>query len=98
MGFGFGYLVSGSMQAEFQRYGLGSYRVFAAVLQLSGGAGQLLGFTYPRLGGLASGGLALMMLSAVIVRLKIGDSLLQMIPALFYLLVDLYLLQASFRR
>ena len=29
---------------------------------------------------------------------KIGDSLMQMSPALLYLLVNLYLIQASFRR
>lgn len=96
--FGVGYLVFGPLQAEFSRYGLSSYRVLAALLQLAGGAGQLIGFIHPRLGGLASAGLALMMLIAVGVRLKIGDSLMQMTPAILFLVVELYLIQASFRR
>ena len=86
------------MQAEFGRYGFGGYRVLIAWLQLAGAAGQLLGFIYPRLGGLASGGLALMMLVAVGVRLKIDDTLMQTVPAMVYLLTNLYLCQAFFRR
>ncbi len=39
---------------------------------------------------------ALMMLGAVRVRIKIKDSLLQTIPALFYLVLNTYLCLAAF--
>jgi hypothetical protein len=48
------------------------------------------------MGQAAAGGLALMMLIAVIVRIQIRDSLLQTIPALFYLALNAYLCLAGF--
>ena len=42
------------------------------------------------MGQAAAGGLALMMLVAVIVRIQIKDTLLQTIPALFYLTLNIY--------
>jgi hypothetical protein len=45
---------------------------------------------------LAAGGLALMMLVAVVVRIQIKDSVLQTIPALFYLVLNTYLCLAGF--
>ena len=50
----------------------------------------------PWMGQLAAGGLALMMLIAIIVRIKIKDSLLQTIPAVFYLAFNTYLCIAGF--
>jgi hypothetical protein len=48
------------------------------------------------MGQVAAGGLALMMLLAVGVRIQIRDSALQTIPALFYLVLNAYLLLAGF--
>ena len=50
----------------------------------------------PWMGQAAAGGLALMMLVAVIVRIQIKDTLLQTIPALFYLTLNIYLCLAGF--
>jgi hypothetical protein len=50
----------------------------------------------PWLGQLAAGGLALMMLIAVIVRIQIKDTILQTLPALFYLALNAYLCLAGF--
>ncbi len=86
------------MRGEFERYGLGRYRVVVAVLQLMGAAGQLLGLRYPLLGCLASGGLALMMLVAVVVRQQISDALPQWVPAAAYLVGNAYLAVASIYR
>ncbi len=86
------------MRQEFERYGLGSCRVIAAVLQLAGAAGQILGLSYPLIGCFASGGLALMMFVALLVRKRIRDRLHQSIPAAVYLAGNLYLAAASMYR
>ena len=96
--FASGYLISPPMQRELLRYGIGRYRYLVAYLQLIGGFGQLIGLFYPPLGSLAAGGLMLMMLIAVFVRFKIGDTLVQTIPAAAYMVANLYLLLYSLHR
>jgi hypothetical protein len=95
--FGIGYLISPRLRLEFDRYGLARFRVLVACLQLAGAAGQLAGIRYPMLGALSSGGLALMMLAAVGVRIRIGDSIGQSLPALLYLSANIYLTFAFLR-
>jgi len=65
-------------------------------LQLCAAIGLLAGLSQPWMGRAASGGLAVMMLVAVGVRIKIKDSLLQTIPALLYLALNAYLCLAVF--
>ena len=79
------------MKQEFLRYRLASQRITVAALQWFAGIGLLLGLTQPWLGQLAAGGLALMMLVAIIVRIQIKDTLLQTIPALLYLALNAYI-------
>jgi hypothetical protein len=52
--------------------------------------------TQPWMGQAAAGGLALMMLLAVVVRIQIKDSLLRTTPALVYLVLNAYLCLAGF--
>ena len=56
----------------------------------------IAGFEIPWLGPAAAGGLALMMLVALGVRIKIRDSVGQMLPALGYLALNAYLCVAGF--
>ena len=98
IGFGIGYLVSPRMRGEFVRYHLPRLRVPAACMQIAGGAGQLVGLYAPWLMTAASAGLAAMMLVAIGVRVSIGDSIVQMLPATGYLVLCLYLLRASLGR
>lgn len=65
-------------------------------MQWFAGVGLLAGMSQPWMGQAAAGGLALMMLVAVIVRIQIKDTLLQTIPALFYLTLNIYLCLAGF--
>ena len=58
--------------------------------------GLLAGLSEPWMGRAAAAGLALMMLGAVGVRIKIKDTFLQTIPALFYLVLNAYLCLAAF--
>ena len=98
VGFGIGYLLSPRMRGEFTRYGMASYRVPAAWLQIAGGLGQGMGLVVRPVGTAASGGLVVMMLVAVAVRIRIGDPVLQTIPGVAYLLLCGYLLWASITR
>jgi len=84
------------MKQEFERYRLGSQRPLVGGLQWSAAVGLMVGLSQPWIGRLAAGGLALMMLVAVGVRIRIGDSLLLTLPALGYLLLNAYLCLAAF--
>lgn len=79
------------MKQEFNRYRLGAQRVVVGMLQVVAGLGLLAGMSQPWMGRAAAGGLALMMLVAVLVRIRIKDSLPQTVPALLYLVLNAYL-------
>ena len=66
-----------SMHAEFTRYGLSKYRVTDGILQLTAAIGLTIGYVWPLLVVLASGGLALQMLAGIVVRRWIRDSWFQ---------------------
>jgi uncharacterized membrane protein len=86
------------MAEEFRRFGLpDSQRVLTGVLQLLGAAGLLAGLIIPALGALASTGLAMMMLVAFAVRMKIKDGLAQSVPSLVFMLINAFLALFFFR-
>ena len=84
------------MKREFDRYRLGSQRMLVGGLQVGAAVGLLGGLSQPWMGRAAAGGLALMMLVAVGVRIRIKDTLPQTIPALIYLALNAYLSLAAF--
>ena len=96
IGYGTACFFSSYMKQEFLRYGLGAQRVWVGLLQWGAGMGLLAGLRVPWMGQVAAGGLALMMLVAVGVRIQIRDSALQTIPALLYLVLNAYLWLAGF--
>jgi hypothetical protein len=80
------------MAADFKRFNLpDSQRVLTGVLQLLGSAGLIVGLAVPVIGGLASGGLALMMLAAFIIRLKVRDGVIESAPSLIFLAINTWL-------
>ncbi len=79
------------MRAEFARYRLEHYRQIVGGLQIAGAVGLLLGLRYPLLGIIAGTGLAMMMTVAVATRLRIGDRVTQCVPAVLYLLLNVYI-------
>jgi DoxX-like family len=87
---------SSFMRREFDRYRLGEQRTLVGGLQLCAAVGLLAGLSQPWMGRAAAAGLALMMLVAVGVRIKIKDTLLQTLPALFHLALNAYLSLAAF--
>jgi hypothetical protein len=88
VGYGITYFTSPHMKQEFIRFGLPGLGPLTAAFQMLGAAGLLAGFRFPILLVLASGGLALMMLLGLAVRIKVNDSLWVSLPALFYFLLN----------
>jgi uncharacterized membrane protein YphA (DoxX/SURF4 family) len=89
--YGLSCLFNKKMVQEFERFGLRNFRVLIGILQMAAAIGLLLGFRYPILTLLSSGGLALLMLLGVLVRLKLKDPLMITLPAFAFLLLNLYI-------
>jgi uncharacterized membrane protein YkgB len=96
LGYGSACFFSSRMKQEFLRYRLAAQRIMVGALQWFAGIGLLVGMSHPWMGQLAAGGLALMMLIAVIVRIQIKDTIPQTLPALFYLALNTYLCLVGF--
>ena len=84
-------LLSRDMAVEFERYGLGRLRVFIAIAQIVGSIGLLAGYYSRPLRLVSAGGFAVMMLLALIVRVKIKDPLVAMLPAFVLMCLNLFL-------
>lgn len=96
LGYGSACFLLTSIKSEFDRYGLGAQRTLVGALQVGAALGLLAGMDEPWVGRAASGGLALMMVVAVGVRIRINDTLPRTLPALFYLALNAYLCLAAF--
>lgn len=97
IGFGMACFFWHPMRREYVRYGVPQFRALVGSLQIAGGLGLLAGFGVPLIGQLAAAGLALMMFCGVGVRLHIKDGLIQTLPAVLYLALNVYLVVAGFQ-
>lgn len=79
------------MQNEFKRFGLAKFTKLTAVLEFLGGIGLLVGLKFSIILLISSGGLALLMLLALGIRLKVKDGLLLSFPSFFFMILNLYL-------
>ncbi len=86
---------SSAMVAEFERYHLAQYRTLTGALEMAAGAGLLAGLRFRPLLLLSAGGLAGMMLGAIVVRLRVHDPLPSALPAVLLLCVNLFILLAA---
>lgn len=89
--FGFLCFQSSYFKNEFKRYGLNNFRKITGFFQFAGGIGLLLGFFVEELILISSFGLFILMFLGVCVRLKINDGFIRTSPAIFYMLVNLYI-------
>jgi uncharacterized membrane protein YphA (DoxX/SURF4 family) len=96
--YGASLIVSRAMVAEFERYHLAPYRTLVGVLEMAAGAGLLAGLRFRPLLLLAAGGLAMMMLAAILVRLRVRDSLVSVIPAALLFALNLFILLGAARK
>ena len=89
--FGFLCFRSNYFKYEFKRYGLNNFRKITGFFQFAGGIGLLLGFFVKELMLMSSFGLFTLMFLGVCVRLKINDGFIRTSPAIFYMLINLYI-------
>jgi len=83
------------MVSEYARWGYSNQRILLGCMQLLGGIGLLVGLTNSVLLSVASFLLTFMMITAVLVRIKIKDSLINMFPAVFYTVLNFIILYNS---
>ena len=80
-----------SMLADFHRFGLDNFRILTGILEILGGTGLLVGLRWRPALWLSAAGLALLMLIAFGVRLKMRDSIAQSAPSFLFMLLNLYI-------
>lgn len=78
---------------EFIRYGVPQFRQFIGLMEVLGALGLLFGYLFPLVQILAAAGLALLMLLGYLLRIKIRDSFIQILPALVFMILNLFVLQ-----
>ena len=90
-------LTSLSMLNDFQRFGLANLRTLTGVLELCGGIGLLVGYKWTLSLRVSSGGLALLMLFAFAIRVKMRDSIAESLPSFLLMLLNAYILARSLK-
>jgi hypothetical protein len=96
--YGVSCLSSSGMVSDFERFGLSRYRKLTGSLEVVGALGLLAGYFYSPFVVVAAAGLALLMALGIAVRIRIRDSLVDMLPAITLLLVNLFILFAALAR
>ena len=91
-------LTTKKMDVEFRRYGLYRFKVLTGLLQILGAIGLLIGMKSNSIFLLSSGGLTLLMLMGVAVRIHVRDSFRRCIPALFFFSLNLFIFLKIFNR
>lgn len=95
LAYGISWFTSPHMKSEFKRFGLEKFGLLTAVLEIAGALGLLAGLMLKSILLISSGGLALLMFFGFLVRLKVKDSFWVSLPALFYMMLNLYIFLAS---
>jgi uncharacterized membrane protein YphA (DoxX/SURF4 family) len=95
LAYGVSYFTSPHMKKEFKRFGLEKIGLLTIILELIGAIGLIIGFIFNPILIMSSLGLALLMLVGVIVRIRLKDSMLITLPALFYMVLNTYIFFAS---
>ena len=83
------------MKNEFKRFELEKLGLLTIIVEFLGALGLLIGLYFKPILLISSGGLALLMLLGLIVRIKSKDSFWVSIPALFYMVLNIYILYAG---
>lgn len=89
--YGIACLISASMKAEFERFGVPRLRIVIGILEIMGGLGLLAGFILPVLAVLAATGIFLLMFIVVIQRVRQGDTRAEMAQASLFAAISLWL-------
>jgi hypothetical protein len=89
LSYGTTYFTSSQMKDEFKRFGLEKFGTMIAILELAGAIGLLVGLMFNVVLLISSGGLSLLMLLGIAVRLRVKDRFLVLLPALTFMLLNL---------
>ncbi len=95
LGYGGLVLLSDGMRAEFERFGLTRLRRTTGALEVLGGMGLLIGLAQPIVLALAAGGLAVLMLLGMLVRFRVRDRIVEILPAAVLLGLNTMILAAA---
>jgi lipoprotein signal peptidase len=90
-------LVHPFYMAEFSRYGFSGMRILIGLVQIICGVGLLYWMGKFKMSLISAAILAVMMAGALGTRINIQDSLIQSLPALFYLLLNSYIFIKSLK-
>ena len=90
--YGINSFISKRMKSEFQRWNLKKDRKAIASCQLIGGVALLFGLEWNIMLVLSSSFLGVMMLVAIVVRIKVKDNISDILPALAYLVLSVIIL------
>jgi len=85
------YFISPHMDTEFKRFNLKHLGLFIIILEILGAIGLLMGLFFNPILLLSSGGLSLLMLFGLIIRIKTKDSFLVSFPAIFFMILNGYI-------
>lgn len=88
-------LFSDGMVDEFERYGLSRFRRVTGALEVFGALGLLAGYVMPELSVMSAAGLSTLMLLGLGARVKVRDSLLEMVPAVFLLVLNTFIVMRA---
>lgn len=91
LGYGIAYFTSPQMKSEFKRFGLEKAGSLTAVLEIIGAVGLLVGLKVHLILLISAGGLAILMLLGVAIRIKVKDNLWKSLPALFFMFLNAYI-------
>ena len=83
--------ISKAMQDEIDRWGFSRYKYALGICQLFGGFGLLLGLKWLVMAKISSFLISLMMMSALYVRIQIKDKVIRFIPAIVFLIINVYI-------
>ena len=89
-------IFSRNMILEYSRWGLKRARIFISLSQFISALFLIIGFWNSYLLLISSFFLTVMMIFAILVRIKIRDSLLDSVPAVFYALLNLSICYSTF--
>jgi len=93
--YGLSCLLARGMVVEFERFRLARFRVLTGMLQVAASLGIVVGHFYRPILLFSAGGLATMMLLAVITRFRIQDPFYAAIPAFALCLLNLFIVAAA---
>ena len=93
--YGYSSFMSKRMISEYSRWGFSNQRKIIGFFQLLGGFGLIVGIKVNILLFITSLSFIIMMLFAIVVRIKIKDGIVEILPAITYLFLNIMIFYKS---